>query len=345
MNHEIDLKNYHIHSDLAIDYLQNDTEIDGVSNSSEVFDNIKVTTTYLNKQAGDIINKKAGNYITIEFEDITDYSNKESVKEIFIEQLKKMLNLNKIMEDDSCLIIGLGNPKSTPDSLGPLAINNILVTNHLFTYGNVEKGFRKTFAFMPGVMAQTGIETSNLIKGLISEIKPQFIIVIDALASGSVDRVNRTIQMTDAGIHPGSGVGNNRKEISKEIFGIPVIAIGIPTVVDAVTIVSDTIKYMFKHYAYNKEKRNLPKNKLILSSKINYLKEDITPSSEDKETLMGLIGILSEEEIKQLIYEVLTPIGYNLMVTPKEIDFLMDKLSDIIGNGINRSLHKKVDNL
>ena len=345
MKHEIDLKNYQIHSDLAIDYLENDIEIKGMTNKSEIVDNIKITTTYLNKEAGNVINKKEGNYTTIEFEDITDYSNKERVKNIFSSELKKILDLNKVTKEDSCLIIGLGNIKSTPDSLGPLSIDNVLVTNHLFTYGNVESGFRRTYAFMPGVMADTGIETSNIIRSLVSEIKPGFIIVIDALASGSIDRVNKTIQMTDTGIHPGSGVGNNRKEISKEIFNIPVIAIGIPTVVDAVTIVSDTINYMFKHYAYNKEKKDNPKNKLILSSNINYLKENINPTEKDKEVLMGIIGILSEEEIKQLIYEVLTPIGYNLMVTPKEIDFVMEKLSDIIGNGINRSLHEKVTNL
>ncbi len=345
MKHEIDLKNYQIHSDLAIDYLEKDFEIKGMTNKSEMVDDIKITTTYLNKEAGDIINKKEGNYITVEFEDVTDYTNKEKVKNVFSNELKKMLDLNEIKKDDSCLIIGLGNIKSTPDSLGPLSISNVLVTNHLFTYGSVESGFRRTYAFMPGVMADTGIETSNIIKSLVNEIKPGFIVVVDALASGSIDRVNRTIQMTDTGIHPGSGVGNNRKEISKEIFNIPVIAIGIPTVVDAVTIVSDTINYMFKHYAYNKEKKGNLKNKLILSSNINYLKENISPSDKDKETLMGIIGILSDEEIKQLLYEVLTPIGYNLMVTPKEIDFIMERLSDIIGNGINRSLHEKVTDI
>jgi spore protease len=345
MNHEIDLKSYHVHSDLAIDYLDNDTKITGINHKTELIDGVKVSRTYLDKEGGKSISKKEGNYTTIEFEDITDYSNKESVKKIFSEELKAIFELNNIKEDSSCLIIGLGNSKSTPDSLGPLAIGNILVTNHLFTYGSVEEGFRRTFAFMPGVMAQTGIETSDAIMSLANQIKPGVIIVIDALASGSIDRVNKTIQMTDTGIHPGSGVGNNRKEISKDTINIPVIAIGVPTVVDAVTIVSDTMNYMFKHYAYNKEKGNKPKNKLVLASKVNYLKEEVVPTDADKQTLMGLLGILSEDEVKQLIYEVLTPIGYNLMVTPKEVDFIMEKLSDIIGNGINRSLHRKVENL
>ena len=129
--------------------------------------------------------------------------------------------------------------------------------------------------------------------------------------------------MTDSGIHPGSGVGNERKEISKKILNIPVIAIGVPTVVDAVTIVSDTINYMSKQFAYNKNNIDNPINKLIPISSIDYLKDknikDLSP--KDKKHLMGIIGTLSDEEMKQLVYEVLSPIGYNMMVTPKEIDF------------------------
>ena len=149
--------------------------------------------------------------------------------------------------------------------------------------------------------------------------------------------------MTNTGIHPGSGIGNNRKEISFETIKIPVIAIGVPTVVDAVTIVSDTIRYMYKHFSYMKENMNKPINKLIGIQNINYLKEETNLKEEDKETLLGVVGSLKDEEVKQWIFEVLSPIGYNLMVTPKEVDFLMEKLSDVIGNGINHVLHKKVN--
>ena len=197
-------------------------------------------------------------------------------------------------------------------------------------------------AINPGVMGTTGIETSDIIASIIDKIKPDFVIVIDALASQSIERVNKTIQMTDTGIHPGSGVGNSRKEISKEVLGIPVIAIGVPTTVDAVTIVSDTINYMYKHFSYTKENINNPSNKLMISSP-NYLKKNIRINKKDKSKLLGMIGNLDEQETRQLIYEVLSPVGYNLMVTPKEIDFLIDKLSYIIGEGINKSLHKNID--
>lgn len=344
MNHEIDLQKYQIRTDLAIDLL-NKEGIKGIKSSNKIIDNIKITDVFIDDEGSKTINKKSGNYITIEFEDVTDYNNREKVKKIFVQELKQILSNNNIKNDDSCLIVGLGNSNSTPDCLGPKSLEQIIVTNHLFVYGEVEEGFRKTYAISPGVMGETGIETSELIKSVVETIKPGFVLAIDALASQSVERVNKTIQMTDTGIHPGSGVGNSRKELSKETLNIPVIAIGVPTVVDAVTIVSDTINYMFKHYSYNKNNINNPVNKLIPSTSLNYLNKEINVTEEDKKILMGTIGTLENEEIKQLIFEVLTPIGYNLMVTPKEIDFLMDKLSDIIGNGINNALHDKVNEI
>lgn len=342
MKHEIDLKMYKIRTDLAIDMIEN-KKVRGIKTKTRVVGDILVTDVIIEKTAEKILNKKEGNYVTIEFKDITDYSNSKMVMDVFKEELKKLLDKNNIQKEDSCLVIGLGNIASTPDALGPKVMREIVVTNHLFSYGEVEEGFRRTFAFTPGVMGSTGIETSDMIKSLVETVKPNFVIVVDALASQSVERVNKTIQMTDTGIHPGSGVGNSRKEISFDTLNIPVIAIGVPTVVDAVTIVSDTINYMFKHYAYNKKNINNPLHKLIPATSRNYLKEKIELKKEDKISLLGLIGSLEEEEVKQLIFEVLTPVGYNLMVTPKEVDFMIEKLKVIISNGINSALHDKID--
>lgn len=342
MSNQIDLSKYTLRTDLAIDVISDDLE--GIESSVEKFNDIKVTNVLVKEAGSKKINKKIGNYITIEFSDITDYNHSEALKEVFSKKLKCLLEKMKINSSASCLIIGLGNDKSTPDALGPLVINNILVTNHLFLYGDVEKGFRKVSAISPGVMGQTGIETSDLIKGIISSIDTDFVIVVDALASQSIERVNKTIQMTDTGIHPGSGIGNKRKEISSDTLKKPVIAIGVPTVVDAVTIVSDTINYMYKHYSYTKDNINKPSNRLITGG-VNYLKKNVSVDNNLKQELFGVVGNLNDDEVKQLIFEVLSPIGYNLMVTPKEIDFEIEKLSDIIGNGINRALHDKVDNL
>ena len=334
MKHEIDLSKYKIRTDLAIESIPENIEVK--INKTE---DIKVSKIYIDEKISKQINKKIGNYITIEFQDITDSNNQEQVKKVLIKELKELLKDMNIKKEDSCLIIGLGNRMSTPDALGPKTIDKLIITNHLYKLGMLDNNYRRVSALTPGVMGTTGIETSDIIESLTLKIKPQFIIVIDALASSSIERVNKTIQITDTGIHPGSGIGNNRKEISKELLKVPVIAIGVPTTVDATTIVSDTMNYLIKHYSYTRKNINNPMNKLIIKGNVNYLKKDIKIENQEKQELLGLIGSLNEEETKQLIYETLTPIGYNFMVTPKEIDFIIEKLTDIIGEGLNKTLH------
>ena len=337
MKHEIDLSKYKIRTDLAIEEIKEDYK-----RETQKYDEIKVEKIYIDEQASKTINKKIGNYITIEFNDVTDKENQEKIKKIFIKELKKLFEKMQIKKQDSCLIIGLGNRMSTPDSLGPKTIDNLIITNHLYELGMLGEDYRRVAAITPGVMGETGIETSDIIKSITDKIKPDFIIVIDALASSSIERVNKTIQITDTGIHPGSGIWNSRKEISKEILNIPVIAIGVPTTVDAVTIVSDTINYLAKHYSYTRKNIDNPMNKLIIKGNVNYLKKDIKIEKQEKQELLGLVGNLNQEETRQLIQETLTPIGYNFMVTPKEIDFIIQKLCDIIGNGLNEALHNKI---
>ena len=151
--------------------------------------------------------------------------------------------------------------------------------------------------------------------------------------------------MSNAGISPGSGIGNNRKSLDRELLGIPVIAIGVPTIVDAVTIASDTIFYMYKHFSYKLNNLDNKKLKLVPDLLQDYKDFNKDLSLEDKAKVFGMIGSLSEDETKELIYEVLSPINYNLMVTPKEIDFILDKLTSLIGNGINESLHKNFNTI
>ncbi len=337
MKHEIDLKKYEIRTDLAIETLEQNKEVNGAKITTKDLGDIKITQVKLNKKGGISLNKKPGTYITIEFKDITDKDNKEKVLHLFIHELKKLVKLPS--KESYVLIIGLGNEASTPDSLGPLTVKDIIVTNHLYELATLDSNYQRVSAISPGVMGETGIETSDIIQSIVDKIKPDLVIVIDSLASGSIDRVNKTIQMTDTGIHPGSGIGNERKEISFDTLKVPVIAIGVPTVVDAVTIVSDTINYMYRNYSYTKENKDKPKYKLIVGG-VNYLKEPININDNDKRTLLGLVGTLNETEVKNLIAEVLTPIGYNLMVTPKEVDFVIKGLSEILAQGINRTLHK-----
>ena len=321
---QIDLGKFKLRTDLII-------ENNELTHTKETINGIEVTSSY-----------KDGNYITITFEDITDFESREKVGKVLEKELIQILDKNKIKETDECMIIGLGNIKSTPDSLGVKVVSDILITKHLFKYGNVKDGIRKVSSFTPGVMANTGLESSNIIKAIINEEKPKFVIVIDALASLSIDRINKTIQITDTGIHPGSGIGNNRKEISKKTIGIPVIAIGVPTVVTSTTIVYDTIEYLFKHISYIKDNQEL--NKLTFFKSKNYKNKikNQTLTEEEQNTLLGLFGTLNDTEKRSLINEVLTDINLDLIVTPSEIDFLIDKLSNMIACAINNSLHKEV---
>jgi spore protease len=339
---KIDLSKYQVRTDLAIEAIEGVGVKDGIITKEVIKDDVKITCVDVLESGIKLINKKMGRYITIEFEDITDTSRKDTVKKIFSDELKALIEYLKINDNANCLIIGLGNDKSTPDALGPSVIDNVIVTKHLFDLGTVNPGYRSVSAISPGVMGQTGIETSEIIIGIVKEVKPDFIIIVDALASSSLSRINKTIQMTDTGIHPGSGVGNSRKEISKENINIPVIAIGVPTVVDAVTIVNDTLNSINKHFAITTKNINNPIFKLIPSNYIGKINTNDELNNEEKEKLMGMIGLLNEEDRKKLIYEVLSSIEYNLMVTPKEIDFLIEKLSDLISGAINKSLHRQI---
>lgn len=343
--HEINLENYSTRTDLIVETIAKIKDRKGIYTNTKKIDNIEVEEVKIDKEGETYANRKKGIYKTITFQDVTDTTNRRKVEDIFFECLKSLLDTHQIKEEDTCLVIGLGNKKSTPDSLGPKVVDEILVTKHLFdlSYSNIDSRYRNVSSFAPGVTGTTGIETKDFILGIKEKVQPDFLIVIDALASSSIDRVNKTIQMTDTGVHPGSGVGNSRSEISKETIGIPVFAIGIPTVVDAVTIVTDTIFYMLQHFSYNKENIKNHKNKLIPVINRNYLNHEENLTSEDKVKLLGFLGNLSEDEMKKLIFEVLTPIGYNLMVTPKEIDFLIVKLSKLIAHGINRALHRQIN--
>ncbi len=334
---EIDLSKYQIRTDLVVDLIEKDSKLE----TKYKYKNITVSNIKLDKENSNLLKRKEGLYTTIHFEDITDKTNYKDVLKVMVEELTKIINESGIKEKDSCMIIGLGNEKSTADELGVTTAKKVTVTKHIYDLtGTLEEGYRISTCLIPGVMGTTGIETSDIISSVVKEVSPDFLIIIDALASDSIDRLLKTIQITNTGINPGSGIGNNRKEISSDIFNIPVIAIGVPTVVDATTIVNDTLNFMKKHFSYNiKNKDNLV-NKLVPQNKINYLKNNNYSLSKEETTyFLGALGNLSKEEQKLLINNVLTPIGYNLIVTPKEIDYIVLKLTDLLSKAINKSIH------
>lgn len=334
---EIDLSKYQIRTDLVADLVEKDSNLE----EKYTHKNCTVSKIKLDEENAKKLGKNKGNFTTLYFEDITDSTNYQNVLEVLIKELNDILEKTKITKENSCMIIGLGNEKSTADELGVRTAKKVTITKHIYDLtGTLEDGYRITSLLIPGVMGTTGIETSDIISSVVNTVKPDFLIVIDALASDSVDRLLKTIQITNAGINPGSGIGNNRKEISQNIFKIPVIAIGVPTVVDATTIVSDTLKFMKKHFSYTIKNQNNIKDKLIPNSKINYLKDNNYSLSKEEETyFLGALGNLSNTEKKLLINDVLTPIGYNLIVTPKEIDYLVETLIKLISTAINNVLH------
>ena len=339
--HTIDLKNKGFRTDLVIDDITREKQPKIATKILEKTKNVTVEEVIIDKDSKTNWNKKEGIYKTISFKDITDKNNFKEVEKIAIKTLKDMLSELKIKDDATVLVIGLGNSSSTPDALGPNTVDHVLVTRHLFSIGDVEEGYRNVASFKPSVTGVTGIETKDLIEGIKEKIKPDLIIVIDALASSSIERLNKTIQITSAGISPGSGVGNNRLEISEDTLGTPVIAVGIPTVVDGATIVENTLQLLIKKISYQLENKDNEKLKLVPSINQNYLSHTEELSKEQKEDLLGMVGLLDEQELKSLILEVLLPVNYNMMVTPKEIDYLIDKLSLLLGNMINKSLHAR----
>ena len=292
--------------------------------------------------------KDAGRYISIDTSKLgLETADKlEQTREVFSDELQKFLAYKKIKDDATCLVIGLGNEHITPDALGPMTLNNIMVTRHLYEIATdeLDETYRKVSALTPGVMGLTGIETFDIIESVVKKIKPDFLIVVDALAARAVSRVNKMIQMTDTGISPGSGVGNKRRRIDEASLGIPVIAIGIPTVVDAVSVTHDTIDLLLKHIGKtldNKEDAHHEYSRLD-DKKDEELELEL-PNEDVRKEFLGRIGVLSEEEKRQLLAEVLTPSGYNLIVTPKTIDSEIEALSRLVSNALNVALHPKIE--
>jgi len=304
---------------------------------------LKITCIDILKGYEKKIGKEAGRYISIDTSKLgLDSMDKlEQTRAVFSEELKKFFIHKNIKENATCLVVGLGNEHITPDALGPMVLDNIIVTRHLYEIADqLEGDYRKVSALAPGVMGLTGIETYDIIESVVGKTKPDFLIVVDALAARAVSRVNKMIQMTDTGISPGSGVGNKRRRIDEKSLGIPVIAIGIPTVVDAVSVTHDTIDLLLKHIGQSlSEKENLSSD----GGFAEHVQDEGLPNEAVRKEFLGKIGILSKEEKRQLLAEVLTPAGYNLIVTPKTIDSEMEDLSRLVSNALNVALHPRIE--
>ena len=287
-------------------------QIDGIETEErDVNDKIKVSRVKITNENGEqAIGKPKETYITIDLKElkIAQDEDLEKAAGALSEELKNIID-NHIAKKDDILVVGLGNIYVTPDSLGPKVINEIDVTRHIIKYlpQYIDENARPVTAMAPGVLGTTGIETLEILKGVVDNIKPKLLIVIDALASRSIDRISSTIQISDTGIVPGAGVGNTRKEISQNTLGVPVIALGIPTVVESAVLVNDCLD-IFIEKLQNEAKSNV------------------------------FLNNLKEEDNYESIKEALNPQDYNMIVTPKEIDDLIENMKDVVAKGINMSL-------
>lgn len=277
-------------------------EVPGVETIVDDSDSDLLVTTVriVSSEGSNSLGKPIGDYVTIE----SKYMNDE-VEYIDNKIIKKLANVildtSHIVKKDVVLVVGLGNNDVTPDALGPKVVDNLNITRHLIEYAPelVDENTRPVCAVVPGVLGTTGIETSDIIKGIVDKVSPDLVIVIDALAAKDMDRISRTIQISNTGITPGSGVKNNRFAISKETLGIPVLAIGIPTVVGVPTIINDAIEHVGQKF---------PEVSSSMKD-INYMKD-----------------ILENKK-------------FDFMVTPNDIDDIITNVSRLVADGINTALN------
>lgn len=298
--------------------VNNLTEIDGVKVESKN-DEIVTTTTVdvLNENGATALSKEIGKYITMEIKDIKYLEEKDKNKIIntLSNEIKNLIGEDKTK---SILVVGLGNIYVTPDSLGPKVVQSVDITRHLINFAKdlVEPDTRSVSALSPGVLGTTGIETSEIITSVCNEVKPDIVIAIDSLASSSINRLGNTIQLSNTGITPGAGVRNKREGINQNTLNVPVIAIGVPTVVDMATITSEAIDKMVE----------------VTKQKI-----ENGDNSVNKEQIEKVINIFNDDNKYNMIANVLDT--DNFIVTPKEIDDVIQIVSDLISGGINMSIN------
>lgn len=304
-----------IHTDLALEaremFMQQGEaqELPGVGTVTEKQGDTIITRVDIQTdEAGRAMNKVPGFYVSLEAPGLrtTDRDQHEEIAFLTAKEIEGFIGRMGIKDEDPCLIIGLGNWDATPDALGPKVVEQILVTRHLKSMTPPEKrgGLRPVCALAPGVLGSTGMETGEIVMGVVQRIQPRFIVVIDALASRTTGRMGGAIQIADTGIHPGSGLGNKRIGITPQTMGVPVIAIGAPTVVEASTIVHDAMEELFRSHP-------------------------------------GMVNLRAIDQ-KDLIKRVLSPYMGSLIVTPKEIDVMIDSLARVVSGALNIALHPAV---
>lgn len=290
--------------------------VPGVESETEREDGIVVTRIRIRSEEGaQALGKPPGRYVTIEAPGLRRENRQleDRVADRIAREFAAFFTEMGLPERAGVLVVGLGNRSVTPDALGPFVVEGVTVTRHLdaaVTAGD-GRSIRPISAVAPGVLGTTGIETSEIVQGIVEKVRPVLVVAVDALASQSLERVCTTIQMADSGIHPGSGIGNKRKGLTRDTLGVPVLAVGVPTVVYASTIVNNTLEMLIRHVGR------------------------LAPSVQ---AAFGALGSMSGPERLSLVREVLEPLGQDLLVTPKDIDRFVADAARLIADGLNAAL-------
>lgn len=290
---------------------------------------VLITSIEVNEQGEKKIGKKKGKYITLTDLTVNPEVEEsfEALEKMFLEKLDEMHQGLNLSNSSKVLIIGLGNSTITPDAIGPKAIEYLQGSSLSQKSENV-----KVVMYAPGVTGQTGFETSDFIEAISKAFQPDLIIVIDALAARNSERLCKTIQLTNTGIHPGSGVGNQRKEVSEEVYGVPVTAIGIPMVVDGPVLYADAMENVIHYIASKVEEKSRPSSALAVTPMVSSKKSNL-----DKAVLQPIFGewvTWSTDEKRKLFEEVFVGKNSSLFVTPKETDAWVEQYAYLLSNGI-----------
>lgn len=348
---------YGVRTDLALEAHQvvvdreGPPEIPGVRVENEETEHAKISRVAIATDEGArMMGKVPGNYVTVESEAfrMRDKEAQEEVAQTVAREIISFLAAMGLAEDAGVLVVGLGNWNATPDSVGPKVVGQVLVTRHLYEMSPPELrgGLRPLSAMAPGVLGLTGIETGEIVMGIVDRIKPHLVICIDALASRSSQRVCSTIQLADSGIHPGSGVGNKRMAITQEALGIPVLAIGVPTVVHAVTIAGDAMELLAQEMGYRPQvglDEPLPQAPGRLDPKrIRVMGTDSMVEPEGpRHDAFGLP--VDPHQKRYMMAQLLQPYMGSMIVTPKDIDAYIDDISTAVAGALNAALHPGID--
>lgn len=323
-----------------------ETEIPGVSTDQRREEHLTVTRLTISGEEGArALGKAPGVYVTLEAPELRQRNRdvQEAVSQALARELAAFFEPTGLGSGGLCLVVGLGNPHATPDALGPKAVARLLVTRHLYELSPPELrgGLRPVAAIAPSVMGMTGMETGEIVKGIINQIQPKAVIVVDALAARSSERLFTTVQLADTGLEPGAGVGNRRMGINQQTMGVPVLAVGVPTVIHAVTIVQDALKHLGASQSEPQPAGPSEAGDGFLDPGRIRLHQT-SAGAAAAEAGGGLEPPAGAWE-RAILERLLQPYMGSMIVTPKEVDDLVDDVSDVIAGGLNSALHPSVD--